>query len=67
MAPTRTVDGEVPTAADFAACNQEAPQTKSIFSESETRIANDREDFFRKCLLLRVQRVCSCVYSGLSV
>jgi hypothetical protein len=26
LAATRTVDGEVPTAADFAACNEEAPQ-----------------------------------------
>ena len=31
---------------------------ESIFSESETRIAKDRKDFFHKCLLLRVQRVC---------
>jgi hypothetical protein len=26
LAATRTVDGQVPTAADFAACNEEAPQ-----------------------------------------
>jgi len=26
LVATRTVDGEVPTAADFAACNEEAPQ-----------------------------------------
>lgn len=26
LAVTRPVDGEVPTAADFAACNEEAPQ-----------------------------------------
>jgi hypothetical protein len=26
LAATRTVHGEVPTAADFAACNEEAPQ-----------------------------------------
>jgi hypothetical protein len=26
LAATRAVDGEVPTAADFAACNEEAPQ-----------------------------------------
>ena len=26
LAATRTVDGQVPTATDFAACNEEAPQ-----------------------------------------
>lgn len=36
LAVTRTVDGEVPTAGDFAACNDEAPQAVKAGTASPT-------------------------------
>ena len=40
LAATRTVDGQVPTAADFAACNEEAPQ--AVKAGTASPIMGDR-------------------------
>jgi len=37
LAATRTVEGQVPTAADFAACNREAPQVAKAGTTSPTK------------------------------
>ncbi len=37
LAATRTADGEVPTAADSAACNEEAPEAAKAGTASPTR------------------------------
>jgi len=37
LAATRTADGEVPSAADFAACNGEAPEAVKAGTASPTR------------------------------
>jgi hypothetical protein len=47
LAATRTVDGEVPTAADFAACNEEAPQAVKAGTASPTMGDHVRADSVR--------------------
>jgi hypothetical protein len=44
LAATRTVDGEVPTAADFAACNEEAPQAVKAGTASPIMGDHSRAD-----------------------
>jgi hypothetical protein len=47
LAATRTADGEVPTAADFAACNDEAPQAVKAGFASPTMGDHVRADSAR--------------------
>ena len=47
FAVTRTVDGQVPTAADFAACNEEGPRTVKMGSASPTTRDHVRADSAR--------------------
>jgi hypothetical protein len=47
LAATRAVDGEVPTAADFAACNEEAPQAVKAGTASPIRGDHFRADSAR--------------------
>ena len=47
LVATRTVDGEVPTAADFAACNEEAPQAVKAGTSSPTMGDHVRADSAR--------------------
>lgn len=44
LATTRTVDGQVPTAADFAACNAEAPRAVKAGTVSPTMGDHVRAD-----------------------
>ena len=44
LAATRTVDGQVPTAADFAACNEEAPQAVKAGTASPIVADHSRAD-----------------------
>lgn len=47
LAATRTVDGEVPTAADSAACNDEAPRAAKAGTASPTMGDHARADSAR--------------------
>jgi len=47
LATTRTADGEVPTAADFAACNGQAPQAVKAGTASPTMADHARADRVR--------------------
>lgn len=47
LAATRTADGEIPTAADFAACNEEAPHVVKAGTASPTRGDYARADSAR--------------------
>jgi len=47
LAAPRTVDGQVPTAADFAACNEEAPQAVKAGTASPIRGDHVRADSAR--------------------
>jgi hypothetical protein len=44
LAATRTVEAQVPTAADFAACNREAPQVAKAGMASPTSVDHVRAD-----------------------
>ncbi len=44
LVATRTADGEVPTAADFAACNEEAPEAVKAGAASPTMGDHVRAD-----------------------
>jgi len=47
LAATRTADGQVPTAADFAACNEEAPEAVKAGTVSPTMGDRVRADTAR--------------------
>ena len=47
LAATRTVDGQVPTTADFAACNEEGPRTVKAGSATPTTRDHVRADSAR--------------------
>src|SRR5712691_129605 len=47
LAATRTADGQVPTTADFTACNEEAPKAVKAGSASPTTGDLARADNFR--------------------
>jgi len=47
LVATRPVDGEVPTATDFAACNEQAPQTIKAGAASPTTGDHRRADSAR--------------------
>src|SRR5712691_7866913 len=47
LAATRTADGKVPTAADFAACNQQAPEAVKAGTASPTPGDHVRADSAR--------------------
>jgi len=47
LAVTRTADGEVPTSADFAACNQETPEVVKAGAASPTMGDHVRADTAR--------------------